>query len=123
MPNLTLAEALTTARERLDRVDPSDLEDAVADGAVVIDVRDSEQRRIQGELPGAEVIDLTVLEWRVVPSSKHRSIDVDPDQQVILVCRQGFSSSFAAVRLQELGLPRATDLIGGYEGWRELHGS
>ena len=122
MPELSLDEALATARERLDRVYPRELADAVADGAVVIDVRDSEQRRIQGELPGAEIINLTVLEWRVVPSSDHRSIDVDPDQSVILVCRQGYSSSFAAVRLQELGLPRATDLIGGYEAWRGLHG-
>ncbi len=117
-PNL--ADALAAARQRLDRVHPRDLGDAVAGGAIVIDVRDSAQRREQGELPDAHPMDLTVLEWRVAPSSDHRSLDIDKDQHVILVCRQGYSSSFAAVRLQELGLPRATDLVGGYEAWQEL---
>ena len=41
----------------------------------------------------------------------------DPDALVIVVCRQGFSSSLAAASLQAIGLPRATDIIGGVEAW------
>ncbi|MCP4249334.1 MAG: rhodanese-like domain-containing protein, partial [bacterium] len=69
-------------------------------------------------LPGA-IIDLAVLEWRLAPSSNQRTIDIEPDQRVILVCRHGYSSSLAAVRLQELGIAGATDLVGGYEAWRD----
>jgi len=82
-----------------------------------VDVRDSAQRSEQGELPGAQVIDLTVLEWRLAPSSEHRSIDVLPNQRVILVCSEGFSSSLAAVRLKSLGVAGATDLEGGFKAW------
>ena len=86
-------------------------------GAVIVDVRDTAQRLVQGELPGAHVIDLTVLEWRLAPSSEVRSIDVSGNQRVILVCSEGFSSSLAAARLQDLGVSGATDLEGGFEAW------
>lgn len=118
MSFMTVCEMLERARAGLDRVAPSDLVDAVSRGAIVVDVRDSAQRSADGELPGAHIIDLTVLEWRLAPSSPSRSLDVTPDQEVILVCREGYSSSLAAVRLRELGLNGATDLIGGYEAWR-----
>ncbi len=42
---------------------------------------------------------------------------VDPHRTVVLVCRQGFSSSLAAASLQAVGLPNATDMIGGFEAW------
>ena len=113
----TIDSLLARARDRLDRVSPYALASAVRNGAIVIDVRDSAQRLEQGVLPGAHVIDLTVLEWRLAPSSESRSIDVSPSQQVILVCSDGFSSSLAAARLQRLGLSGATDLEGGFTAW------
>jgi rhodanese-related sulfurtransferase len=39
------------------------------------------------------------------------------DTRVILICRQGYSSSLAAAQLQELGFRDATDVIDGVEGW------
>jgi rhodanese-related sulfurtransferase len=116
-PDHTIDALLARARDRLDRVSPKDLVSAMRDGAIVVDVRDTAQRLEQGELPGAHVIDLTILEWRLAPSSDSRSIDLSPNHQVILVCSEGFSSSLAAVRLQELGVPGATDLEGGFKAW------
>jgi rhodanese-related sulfurtransferase len=37
---------------------------------------------------------------------------------VILICREGYSSSLAAVQLIRLGFERATDVIGGVEAWK-----
>jgi 3-mercaptopyruvate sulfurtransferase SseA len=34
------------------------------------------------------------------------------------MCSDGFSSSFAALSLRELGFGRATDLIGGFSAWK-----
>ena len=36
---------------------------------------------------------------------------------IVVVCRQGYSSSLAAASLRSLGLHRATDLAGGVEAW------
>lgn len=107
---------LERARRSLDRVRPEDFAAEVEAGAVVVDVRPQEQRDRDGVLPGAHVIGLDVLEWRLAPSSDHRIVDVNTDQRVILVCNEGYSSSLAAVRLRELGLRRATDVIDGYTG-------
>jgi len=79
-----------------------------------------EQRNRDGDLPGAQVIDRNVLEWRLDPTSPYRIADADPDRRVIVVCNEGFSSSLAAHTLQGLGLPHATDLAGGYQAWLQL---
>lgn len=122
-PPISLTSVLADARSRLERVRPEELEREVENGAIVVDVRDSLQRTEQGILPGAHVIDLTILEWRLAPSSPHRTIEIEPGQRVILVCRQGYSSSLAADRLRTLGVVGATDLIGGFEAWSARHGS
>ena len=109
---------LARAREGLDRVEPRDLDAEVAAGALVVDIRPVEQRDRDGEMPGALVVDRNVLEWRLDPTSPHRlPQSPDPDGRVILVCNEGYSSSLAAATLQQLGLHRATDLVGGFSAW------
>jgi rhodanese-related sulfurtransferase len=105
-------------RRGVRRLTPHEVAAAAAGGALVVDIRTEAQRRRQGELPGAIVVDRTVLEWRLDPTSECRIPEAtDHDLQVVVVCRQGFSSSLAAASLRALGLHRATDMIGGVEAW------
>jgi rhodanese-related sulfurtransferase len=107
---------LAQARATLDRVQPDDLAAELAKGALVIDTRPIGQRERDGELPGAMVVDRNVLEWRMDPTSPFRLPEVTgPDQRIIIVCNEGFSSSLAAATLRQLGLRRATDLVGGFQ--------
>ena len=109
---------LAKARVGLDRVEPADLEAEVAAGALVVDIRPVEQRARDGALPGAVVVDRNVLEWRLDPTSPHRLlVATDTDVRYVLVCNEGYGSSLAAATLRELGLRRATDLVGGFEAW------
>jgi rhodanese-related sulfurtransferase len=109
---------LARARAGVRRLDPDETRAAVARGALLVDTRTESQRREQGELPGALVIDRTVLEWRLDPASPARIPEaIGYDVQVIVVCRQGYSSSLAAASLRAVGLHRATDLAGGIEAW------
>ena len=39
------------------------------------------------------------------------------DHRIIVFCVDGYTSSLAAVALHDLGLHRATDLIGGFRAW------
>lgn len=84
--------------------------------AFLVDTRTSEQRATQGDLPGALVIDRTVLEWRLDPSSPSSIPEAADGTRVIVVCCQGYSSSLAAKGLRDLGVD-ATDMIGGVEAW------
>ncbi len=112
-------ELLAEARAGIDRVAPADLPAETAAGALVIDTRPVEQRRRDGDLPGALVVDRNVLEWRLDPTSPHHIPEVtDCNVRVIVVCNEGFSSSLAAATLRRLGLWRATDLAGGFQAWQ-----
>ena len=118
---VTLEEMLESARARLDRIPVDRLEAEVARGALLVDIRPLSRRQETGELPGAMVVDRNELEWRLAPSSEHRGIEVQPQQKVIVVCNDGYQSSLAAAILQDLGVHGATDLVGGYNAWREAH--
>ncbi len=92
---------------------------AVDQGAVLVDIRADFQRERDGIVPGAVFIPRNVLEWRCAPDSAWRDPSVsDPDRRLILMCDEGYQSSLAAATLQALGLPHATDLIGGFQSWR-----
>lgn len=97
---------------------PSEALTAQGAGALVVDIRPEAQRRRDGDISGALVIDRNVLEWRLSPTSKWRLSEIsDPSRQVVLVCNQGFQSSLAAYTLRQLGLPNTADVIGGFEAW------
>lgn len=113
-------DLLGAARARLRRVGPEEAADAVARrGAVLVDTRPDWQRRDEGEIPGALVIERNHLEWRLDPACDARIPEaVDHDVEVIVFCSEGYSSSLAAASLQDLGLHRATDLVGGFRAWQ-----
>ena len=109
---------LAEARAGVHRLTPHEARAARAAGALLVDTRTDVQRRAQGELPGALVIDRTVLEWRLDPACPHRIPEATGyDVAVVVVCRQGYSSGLAAASLRALGLHRATDMAGGMEAW------
>jgi rhodanese-related sulfurtransferase len=114
----TIDELVARVRGVLRRVAPEDLAAEMRAGALVIDVRPADQRARDGALPGAVVVDRNVLEWRLDPASPDRIPEVTGyDQRIIVVCNEGYSSSLAVATLLDLGLIRATDLIGGYQAW------
>ena len=83
---------------------------------MLVDIRPAAQRAAEGEVDGALIIERNVLEWRLDPTSDARITQaVDLDVQWIVLCSQGYTSSLAAASLQELGLHRATDVVGGFE--------
>ena len=84
--------ALERARSQFTRLPAANVPGALARGAVLVDIRPAAQRADEGDVPAALVIERNVLE--------------------------GYTSSLAAAALVELGLHRATDVVGGY---RALH--
>jgi rhodanese-related sulfurtransferase/mannose-6-phosphate isomerase-like protein (cupin superfamily) len=117
---LTIEQMLSAARARLRRLSPEEACDAVAkEHAILVDIRPESQRSIQGGIAGALVVERNVLQWRFDPGSSARlPIVTDHDIQVIVFCSEGYTSSLAAAALQDLGLHRATDIVGGFCAWR-----
>ena len=119
MSRMTIDEMLAAARRRLLRVDPPAASAAAASGATLVDIRSDSQIAQDGTIPDALVIARNVLEWRLDPASDHRHPQAPGlDEQVIVVCNEGYQSSLVAATLQDLGFSRATDLDGGFQAWR-----
>jgi rhodanese-related sulfurtransferase len=113
-----IARLLAQERRHLTRPDPHQAAEQVRLGALLVDTRPIEQRRRDGEIPGALVVDRNVLEWRLDPTSPDHLAEVTgPDQAVILVCNEGYASTLAAATLRRLGMRNATDLDGGFQAW------
>ena len=111
-------EILADARGRLRRVRPHQAFREMAGGAALIDIRPAAQRAGQGEIPGSVIVERNHLEWRLDPGCDARLPWVTGyDHRVIVFCWEGYTSSLAAAALQDLGLHRATDVIGGFRAW------
>ncbi len=116
---VTIDEMLRRARLPLERLTPHRAWAAMQSGAVVVDIRPEFQRRADGDIPGAVVIERVHLEWRCDPTSAARMPEaVDHNVRWIICCDEGYSSSLAADSLQQLGLHRAIDVIDGFRAWR-----
>lgn len=106
---------LRSARRRLQRLTAPEVPEALQRGAVLVDIRPQAQRFREGALPGALVIERNVLEWRCDPTSDARLPEAAGDDvEWVIVCSEGYTSSLAAAALLDIGLHRATDVVGGY---------
>jgi rhodanese-related sulfurtransferase len=114
----TIDEALEEAARRLDRLTALEAYEAVRRGAFLIDTRSPDQRAAQGHIPSALHHPLSVLAWRLDPDCPTTNEKLPLEARIVLICREGFSSVFAAALLREIGFPQATDVVGGVEGWK-----
>ena len=112
-------DLVARARRRIHRVQPGELNSVVAARGLVVDIRTEAQRRAEGELEGAVVVERNVLEWRLDPHGEHRLPQVrDHGQWIVIVCSEGYASSLAAASLVDLGFEHTGDLEGGFHAWR-----
>ena len=109
-------ELLADARSRLARLEPAEAAAALESGARLVDIRPEWQRRRDGEVPGALVVERNHLEWRLDPSSSARVPSATAGQRWIVICEEGYTSSLAADALNSIGVA-ATDVIGGFRAW------
>ncbi|WP_369252650.1 rhodanese-like domain-containing protein [Streptomyces sp. R41] len=113
-------ELLEQVREGLDRVEAKEAYEAAQAGeALLVDTRYAALRERDGLIPGALVVERNELEWRLDPQGSHRTQEATShDLRVVVFCNEGYASSLAAASLRQLGLHRATDLVGGFQAWK-----
>lgn len=115
---MSVDNLLEQARRAMRRLEPAEARAAArAPDTFIVDTRPEFQRRRDGEVPGAIVIERNHLEWRLDPSSPARIPEAAPGIRWIVLCDEGYSSSLAAWSLRQLGLTRATDVVGGFQSW------
>lgn len=119
-PPVGIDELLERVRAGYERIEPREAYEAAQAGdALLVDIRYAALRERDGLIPGAHVVERNELEWRLDPQGSHRLPEATSHAlRVVVICNEGYASSLAAQSLHQLGLHRATDLIGGFQAWR-----
>lgn len=114
------AEAMVAeARRRIENLEPGEVGVELAEGAVLVDVREEDELRAQGWIPDSVWAPRGMLEfWADTRSSQHRA-EFDPERRLILYCASGGRSALAADTLRRMGYREVAHLEGGLRAWKE----
>lgn len=112
-------DLLHEARATLVRMNAQQAYAAQQGGALILDTRTEQDRDREGVIPGSIHTPLSVIQWVADPAPGYQHPAIHGfEQTLIVVCNEGYSSSLAAASLKRLGFVNATDLNGGYRGWK-----
>jgi molybdopterin/thiamine biosynthesis adenylyltransferase/rhodanese-related sulfurtransferase len=108
------AELTRLIKSRITEVEPADVRAQLNNGAVVVDVRETEEFSA-GHIPGAKHVPRGYLETRI------EGVVPDRSQHLVLYCASGNRSAFAARTLiEDLGYQHVESMRGGITLWKDL---
>ncbi|MCY3632619.1 MAG: molybdopterin-synthase adenylyltransferase MoeB [bacterium] len=108
----TFRDLLREAKAKIRETDPGGAEVMLAQGAVLLDVREPDEFE-QGAVPDSVHIPRGNLE----PNVENRL--PDKDIPVVVMCAGGVRSAFAAQTLQEMGYSDVVSMDGGFNRWKD----
>lgn len=115
----TAAHLVAEAKARIENVSPREAAGELARGdALLVDLREPEERREHGTIPHALHAPRGMLEFYADPTSAYHRPEFDPERRTILYCASGSRSALAADTLRHLGYVRVAHLDGGIKDWR-----
>jgi rhodanese-related sulfurtransferase len=116
----TTATLIAEAKARIENLPAPAVAAALAGGdALLVDLREPEERVQHGSIPGAVHAPRGMLEFYADPTSPYYRPEFDPGRRTILFCASGGRSALAADALQGLGYANVAHLDGGLKAWRE----
>jgi phage shock protein E len=111
-PPNRFAKLAEDAKSGIREVSPAEANTQQAQGAVLIDVRESDEYT-KGHARGAVHLSRGVLELRI------EGLVPDPTTQILCYCGGGSRSALAAESLQKMGYTNVASVAGGFKAWRE----
>ena len=89
-----------------------------AGGVLLIDVREEDERLLEGSLPNAIHVPRGMLELSADPASPLYRQEFNPEGRLILYCSSGSRSALGAYTLLQMGYENVADLEGGMMAWK-----
>jgi rhodanese-related sulfurtransferase len=106
------------AKDQIENLTPEQVEaEMTASSAVVVDIREPDERTTNGALAGSVNAPRGMLEFYADPTSPYHRPEFDPERRTILYCASGGRSALAAATLQRMGYKRVAHLAGGLKAW------
>ena len=112
----SITRLLAEAGASVPRIGASDARQMVAEGALLLDVRDAPERSAAGSIPDSVQISRGMLEFRADPESPYFDDRFDRNRNIVVYCASGGRSALAGKTLQDMGYARVFNL-GGFKDW------
>ena len=85
---------------------------------VFVDLRDIRELEREGMIPGAFHCPRGMLEFWLDPESPYHKDVFSSGKEFVFYCNGAWRSALAADTAQEMGLPRVTEMDGGFAAWK-----
>jgi phage shock protein E len=112
MPSERFKQLADDAKTRVKEVSVSEAAQQQAAGAVLIDVRESDEYA-KGHAKGATPLSKGIVELRIEETVP------DINAPIICYCGGGSRSALAADNLQKMGYTNAASMAGGFKAWKD----
>ena len=113
----TTSELVADAKGQIENLDVEKTAREIADGALIVDIREATERKNTGAIAGAVHVPRGLLEFKADSTLSTHLPDFAPDRRTILYCASGGRSALAVATLKQLGYTDVAHLDGGIQAW------
>jgi rhodanese-related sulfurtransferase len=117
---LSAKDLLAAANASVPKISPEEARDLIAQGALVVDVRDGTEVA-QGKVKGAVHAQRGLIEFKADPEMPSHDPAFRKDRTVIVYCASGGRSALAGKTLQDMGYTDVRNL-GQFKAWVDAGG-
>lgn len=119
MTNKSATDFVKAAKLEIDNLSPDQVEKELSEGATLIDLRESEELKQNGCIPGAVHAPRGMLEFYADASLPYHKPEFDKNKRIILHCASGGRSALATATLKQMGYTNIAHLDGGFKAWKD----
>jgi rhodanese-related sulfurtransferase len=114
------ADMVKEAKQQIENLTPQQVKEELdKENTTLIDLRESEELKQNGTIPGAVHAPRGMLEFYADPSLPYHKPEFDKNKRIILHCASGGRSALAASTLKQMGYTNVAHLDGGFKAWKE----
>ena len=117
----TAKSLIEAANAVVPKISGKEAQEMVANGAVLVDIRDSAELTATGKAHGAVHIPRGSLEFKADLTAPSADKNFAHDKPVILHCASGGRAALAGKLLKDMGYTKVYNL-GGFKDWAEAGG-
>lgn len=120
MPTKSATEMVREAKAQIENLNPQQVNEEISKGnATLIDIREAEELKQNGSIPGSVHAPRGMLEFYADDSLPYHKPEFDKNKRIILHCASGGRSALAASTLKQMGYENVAHLDGGIKAWKE----
>lgn len=118
---VTVKELMEAANAAVERIDMTRAQALMADGALLLDVRDAPELEKAGRARNSHHIPRGMLDFRADPGTPFHDPELQLDRPVVLYCASGGRAALAGKLLKDMGYEKVYN-AGGFGDWVKAGG-